>query len=209
MCVFKNHAFIYFLRPPSWSGTLTWRTSFFTRGVNTLPLLSLPPQRSSYNIYIDDINNISRPRLVQDQPAFKRTQSCKGSWVKTHHAAKKVWKSGLPRVKVFYFSLPWTAGSGFFAKSVKCSGSESRSWEELIHENNWMVAYCNFVRQSLEEFLDRKAKCRPHKMLPKKNTFHENLTNFTRQRGDPYLSKRNLLHSFGNNRWKRQSTFLQ
>jgi hypothetical protein len=22
MCVFKNHAFIYFLRPPSWSGTL-------------------------------------------------------------------------------------------------------------------------------------------------------------------------------------------
>ncbi len=26
MCVFKNHAFIYFLRPPSWSGTvlLTW-----------------------------------------------------------------------------------------------------------------------------------------------------------------------------------------
>ncbi len=23
MCVFKNHAFIYFLRPPSWSGTLT------------------------------------------------------------------------------------------------------------------------------------------------------------------------------------------
>ncbi len=23
MCVFKNHAFIYFLRPPSWSGTAT------------------------------------------------------------------------------------------------------------------------------------------------------------------------------------------
>ncbi len=27
MCVFKNHAFIYFLRPPSWSGTVTKRTA--------------------------------------------------------------------------------------------------------------------------------------------------------------------------------------
>ncbi len=25
MCVYKNHAFIYFLRPPSWSGTVTPR----------------------------------------------------------------------------------------------------------------------------------------------------------------------------------------
>jgi hypothetical protein len=27
MCVFKNHAFIYFLRPPSWSGTMVVRDS--------------------------------------------------------------------------------------------------------------------------------------------------------------------------------------
>ncbi len=55
---------------------LTWRTSFLARGANTHPLLSLvcyqlltlcysthpdTPHRSSYNIYIDDINNISRP----------------------------------------------------------------------------------------------------------------------------------------------------
>jgi hypothetical protein len=59
---------------------LTWRTSFLARGVNTHPLLSqvccqLPtlccfshpntPHRSSYNIYKDDINNISLPRLRQ------------------------------------------------------------------------------------------------------------------------------------------------
>ncbi len=43
MCVFKNHAFIYFLRPPSWSGTSTvlynptlsasWNTQHFEPGV--------------------------------------------------------------------------------------------------------------------------------------------------------------------------------
>ncbi len=58
---------------------LTWRTSFLARGANTHPLLSLvcyqlptlccfshpnTPYRSSYNIYVDDINNISRPRLT-------------------------------------------------------------------------------------------------------------------------------------------------
>jgi hypothetical protein len=55
---------------------LTWRISFLDRGANTHSLLSLvcyrlftlchfshpdTPQRSSYNIYIDDINNISCP----------------------------------------------------------------------------------------------------------------------------------------------------
>jgi hypothetical protein len=55
---------------------LTWRTSYLAHGANTHPLLSLvcyqlltlcyfshpnTPHRSSYNIYIDDINNISRP----------------------------------------------------------------------------------------------------------------------------------------------------
>jgi hypothetical protein len=58
----------------------TWRTSFLARGANTHPPLSLvcyqlptlcyfshpnTPHRSSYNIYIDDINNISRPRLTK------------------------------------------------------------------------------------------------------------------------------------------------
>jgi hypothetical protein len=63
---------------------LTWRTSFLACGVNH-PLLSLvcyqlptlcyfsppsptlhnTPHRSSYNIYINYINNISRPRLTQ------------------------------------------------------------------------------------------------------------------------------------------------
>ncbi len=28
MCVFKNHAFIYFLRPPSWSGTIIFNIIF-------------------------------------------------------------------------------------------------------------------------------------------------------------------------------------
>jgi hypothetical protein len=61
---------------------LTWRTSFLSRGANTHPLLSLvcyqlptlcyfshhhTPHRSSYNIYIVNINNISRPRLIQEQ----------------------------------------------------------------------------------------------------------------------------------------------
>jgi hypothetical protein len=55
---------------------LTWKTSFLHRGANTHPLLFLVcyqlfnlrhfshpnrPHRSSYNIYIDDINNISHP----------------------------------------------------------------------------------------------------------------------------------------------------
>jgi hypothetical protein len=55
---------------------LTWRTSFLAPGANTHPLLSLvcyqlltlcyfahpdTPHRSGYNIYINDINNISRP----------------------------------------------------------------------------------------------------------------------------------------------------
>ncbi len=55
---------------------LTWRTSFLALGVNTHPLSSLvcyqlptlccfshpnTPHRSSYNVYIDDINIISRP----------------------------------------------------------------------------------------------------------------------------------------------------
>jgi hypothetical protein len=55
---------------------LTWRTSYFACGANAHPLLSLvcyqlltlchfshpnTPHRSSYNIYIDDINNISCP----------------------------------------------------------------------------------------------------------------------------------------------------
>jgi hypothetical protein len=59
---------------------LTWRTSFLARGATTHPLLSLvcyqlptlccsshpnTPHRSSYNIYIDHINNISHPRLTQ------------------------------------------------------------------------------------------------------------------------------------------------
>ncbi len=59
---------------------LTWRTRFLARGLNTHPLFSLvcyqlhnlccfshpnTPYRSSYNIYIDDINNISCPRLTQ------------------------------------------------------------------------------------------------------------------------------------------------
>ncbi len=58
---------------------LTWRTSFLARGANTHPLLSLvcyqlptlccfshpsTSHRSSYTISIDDINNISRPRLT-------------------------------------------------------------------------------------------------------------------------------------------------
>jgi hypothetical protein len=55
---------------------LTWRTSFLARGANTHPLSCLvcyqlltlccftqpdTPHRSSYSIYIDDINNISHP----------------------------------------------------------------------------------------------------------------------------------------------------
>ncbi len=66
--------------PLSPSILLTWRTSFLARGANTHPLLSLvccqlptlccfsqpsTPHRSSYNIYIDDINNISHSRLTQ------------------------------------------------------------------------------------------------------------------------------------------------
>ncbi len=58
---------------------LTWRTSFLAHGANTHPLLSLvcyqlptlccfshpnTPRGLSYNIYIDDINKISRPRLT-------------------------------------------------------------------------------------------------------------------------------------------------
>jgi hypothetical protein len=54
---------------------LTWRTSFLARGANSHPLMSLicyqlltlcyfshpnTPHRSGYNIYIDDVNNISR-----------------------------------------------------------------------------------------------------------------------------------------------------
>jgi hypothetical protein len=56
---------------------LTWRTSFLAHGVNTYPILPLVCyqlftlcnfsypntfHRSSYNIYIDDINNISLVR---------------------------------------------------------------------------------------------------------------------------------------------------
>ncbi len=35
MCVYKNHAFIYFLRPPSWSGTFNtcWRSSLESESV--------------------------------------------------------------------------------------------------------------------------------------------------------------------------------
>jgi hypothetical protein len=59
---------------------LTGRTSFLARGANTHPLLSLvcyqlptlccfshptTPHRSSHNIYIDDINNISHPHRTQ------------------------------------------------------------------------------------------------------------------------------------------------
>ncbi len=32
MCVFKNHAFIYFLRPPSWSGTVSVLPSAYPYG---------------------------------------------------------------------------------------------------------------------------------------------------------------------------------
>ncbi len=62
---------------------LPWRTSFLACDANTHPLLSLvcyqlsalccfshpnTPHRSSYNIYIDNINNISRPRPTQECP---------------------------------------------------------------------------------------------------------------------------------------------
>ncbi len=65
-----------FANPPCVAHFFTWRTSFLDRGANTHPLFSLvcyrlltlccftqpdSPHRSSYNIYRDDINNISRP----------------------------------------------------------------------------------------------------------------------------------------------------
>jgi hypothetical protein len=68
-----SYCLLFLLIPPF---LLTWRTSFLARGANTHPLLSLvcyqlltlscithpdTPYQSGYNIYIDDINNISRP----------------------------------------------------------------------------------------------------------------------------------------------------
>jgi hypothetical protein len=66
---------------------LTWRTSPLARGgeflstlvpglLTTAPPLaspftfSHPTHRSSYNVYIEDINNTSRPRLAQRGPMF-------------------------------------------------------------------------------------------------------------------------------------------
>ncbi len=76
------HCLVFFICHPSFllpAFLLTWRTSFLACGANTHPLLSLVcqlltfccsshpnfPHGSSYNIYVDDINNICRPRLTQ------------------------------------------------------------------------------------------------------------------------------------------------
>jgi hypothetical protein len=71
---------------------LTWRTSSLACGgeyPSTLvpglltfappfaspPTLSHPPYRSSYNVYIDDINNTSRPHLAQEYQPIREYQS--------------------------------------------------------------------------------------------------------------------------------------
>ncbi len=40
MCVYKNHAFIYFLRPPSWSGTVNNFQSLYEMKVKFLKIAS-------------------------------------------------------------------------------------------------------------------------------------------------------------------------
>ncbi len=79
------HCPLFFTCHPSFllpAFLFTWRISFLAWGAKTHPFLSLvcyqlptlccfshpnTPHRSSYNIYTDDINNISRPRLTQYQ----------------------------------------------------------------------------------------------------------------------------------------------
>ncbi len=53
MCVYKNHAFIYFLRPPSWSGT---------RGVNMIltPPIHRPPSTTAVDRILDAETTVAR-----------------------------------------------------------------------------------------------------------------------------------------------------
>ncbi len=55
MCVFKNHAFIYFLRPPSWSGTTTNLMTSITlltfTFLNTFTIITLPYHLAQTNFW--------------------------------------------------------------------------------------------------------------------------------------------------------------
>jgi hypothetical protein len=77
MCVFKNHAFIYFLRPPSWSGTLTlcMLASWSHEGVVFLDFLPSSHSITSSLLLCLGPTDAPCPRIWDPTPPFPNMAS--------------------------------------------------------------------------------------------------------------------------------------
>ncbi len=142
---------------------LTWRTSFLSRGANAHPLLSLvcyqlpnlcyfshpnTPHRSIYNIYIDDINNTSHPRLTH-YPVVSITPSFYGD------CSLLDWAVSMTPPKL-YFSVSTTRRSLDYAVSM-----EPLSFDLACQSHHWVLTpQCKWHRWVSFRVVNNTAKHR-------------------------------------------------
>jgi hypothetical protein len=166
MCVFKNHAFIYFLRPPSWSGTILicspWWTGPPGRQKWCLSLAPVFVMCGSLLLRLDQQNGVP-DQITSDRGA----QFTSGVWASLcarleikhlltsayHPQANSLFSTGSSKMR---WERGWLGCSGFslasersLRRTLMCP---PRSWYTVSHSHS----LGNFSAEaSSQEILDR------------------------------------------------------